>query len=68
LVFSGRRAKLAAGMSPGLRTFAVYAVSGAGYITLSVFFPRFILSWVEGAAVLLLVFLVLPFVFNRLRR
>jgi len=55
-------------MTPGLRTFAVYAVTGGCYITLSVFFPRFILSWVEGAAVLLLVFLVIPFVFDRLRR
>jgi hypothetical protein len=55
-------------MTPGLRTLAVYVAAGASYITLSVFFPRLILSWVEGAAVLLLVFLVIPYVYDRLRR
>lgn len=55
-------------MTPGLRTLALYLVAGAAYITLSVFFPSLILSWVEGAAVLLLVFLVLPYLYQRLRR
>jgi hypothetical protein len=55
-------------MPQGLRTLSVYVIAGAGYITLSVFFPRFILSWVEGAAVLMLVFFVVPYVYHRLRR
>lgn len=55
-------------MPHGLRTLSIYGIAGAAYITLSVFFPRFILSWVEGAAVLMLVFLVAPYVYNRLRR
>ena len=55
-------------MTPGLRTLAVYAVSGACYITLGVFFPRFVLSWVEGASFLLLTVWLIPMLIGRLRR
>jgi hypothetical protein len=52
----------------GLRTLLLYAVAGVLYITLSVFFPKFILSWVEGAAFLLLLVVVLPMLVRRLLR
>ena len=55
-------------MTPGLRTFAIYAVSAACYITLGVFFPRFVLSWVEGASFLLLAVWLVPALIGRLRR
>jgi hypothetical protein len=55
-------------MPHGFRTLSIYGVTGAAYITLSVFFPRVILSWVEAAAVLMLVFLVAPYLYDRLRR
>ena len=55
-------------MTPGLRTLAVYVAAGATYVTIGVFFPRAVLSWVEGAAFLLLVVAVLPTLVNRLRR
>lgn len=52
----------------GWLTLALYVAAGAAYITISVFFPRAILSWVEGAGFLLLAVVVLPLLVARLRR
>lgn len=46
--------------SPGIRTLALYLVAAAAYITLGVFFPKILLSWVEGTAFLLLAVFLLP--------
>jgi hypothetical protein len=47
-------------MTTGLRTLALYLAAGAAYITLGIFFPRVLLSWVEGAGFLLLAVWLLP--------
>lgn len=65
MAFWQQRGKLAADMTPGLRTLALYLAAGAAYITLGVFFPRFILSWVEGASFLLLAVWLVPALFGR---
>jgi len=52
-------------MPSGLRTLALYLAGGAAYITLGVFFPRFLLSWVEGASFLLLTVWLVPALFGR---
>ena len=54
-------------MSSGLATLLLYLAAAAVYITLGVFFPRILLSWVEGAGFLLLAVWVIPALF-RLRR
>ena len=46
--------------SAGLRVFVLYLAAAAVYITLGVFFPRVLLSWVEGAGFLLLAVWLLP--------
>ena len=55
-------------MSPGLRTLALYVVAGAAYISIAVFVPETILSWVEGAGFLLLAVVFVPMAIGRLRR
>jgi len=62
------RSKLPDMLRSGYGTLALYVLAGIAYIALSVFFPRAILSWVEGAAVLILVFGLAPFIYRRLRR
>jgi hypothetical protein len=52
----------------GYATVAAYLATGIGYIALSVFFPDAILSWVEGATVLVIVFGLVPYLYRRLRR
>ena len=52
----------------GYGTLAAYIATGLAYVALGVFFPRAVLSWVEGAAVLILVFGLAPFVYRWLRR
>ena len=52
----------------GWLTLALYIVAGVAYVTLGVFFPRAILSWVEGAGYLLLAVVALPLLIGRLRR
>ncbi len=52
----------------GYGTLALYLVTAIAYIALSVAFPRAILSWVEGAFVLILVFGLAPYIYRRLRR
>jgi hypothetical protein len=47
---------------------ALYLAAAAVYITLGVFFPRILLSWIEGAAFLLIAVWVLPALLARLRR
>ena len=47
-------------MTPGQRALALYLAAGAAYVTLGVFFPRLLLSWVEGAGFLLLAVWLLP--------
>jgi len=47
-------------VASGSRTVALYLVAAAAYITLGVFFPRVLLSWVEGAGFLLLTVWLLP--------
>ena len=47
-------------MSPGLRTLVLYLTAAAVYITLGVFFPRVLLSWIEGAGFLLVAVWLLP--------
>lgn len=46
--------------APSVLTLALYLVAAAVYITLGVFFPKILLSWVEGAGFLLLAVWVLP--------
>jgi hypothetical protein len=55
-------------MRSGFGILPAYAAAGVAYITLSVAFPDFILSWIEGAAVLVLVFGLAPFIYRRFRR
>jgi hypothetical protein len=45
----------------------LYLVAAALYITLGVAYPSLLLSWVEGAAFLLLVVWILPSLIRRLR-
>ena len=52
----------------GLRTLALYVVAMVVYITLGVFFPRTILSWVEGASFLLLAVWIIPALLLRFLR
>lgn len=47
-------------MSAELRTLALYLGAAALNITLGAFFPRILLSWVEGAGFLLLAVWLLP--------
>ena len=47
-------------MSSGPATLLLYLAAAAVYIILGVFFPRTILSWVEGAGFLLLAVWILP--------
>ncbi|MEX1253277.1 MAG: hypothetical protein WEE64_02940 [Dehalococcoidia bacterium] len=54
-------------MTAGQRTLVLYLVVGAAYITLGVFFPRFLLSWIEGAGALLLGVWLVPAVLRRRR-
>jgi hypothetical protein len=54
-------------MSDGTRTLALYVIAGMVYITLSVFFPRLILSIFEGIAFLFLMVWLLPRVLRVLR-
>ena len=54
-------------MTPGYRTLSLYAVTGIAYVTVGVFFPRVLLSWVEAAGVLLLAVWLVPALFRRLR-
>ena len=55
-------------MRSGYGIVLAYAAVGIAYVALSVAFPDFILSWVEGAAVLVLAFGLAPFIYRRLRR
>jgi hypothetical protein len=52
----------------GWLTLALYVAAGAAYVSICVFLPRLVLSWVEGAAFLLLAVAVVPIVIGRLRR
>lgn len=52
----------------GWLTLALYVIAGVAYVSVSVFFPRAILSWVEGAGFLLVVVALLPLVIARFRR
>ena len=52
----------------GYGTLAAYVATGLAYVTLGVFYPRAVLSWVEGAALLVVVFGLVPYVYRRLRR
>ena len=47
-------------ISTGWPALALYVVAAAVYITLGVFFPRVLLSWVEGAGFLLVAVWLLP--------
>jgi putative Ca2+/H+ antiporter (TMEM165/GDT1 family) len=47
-------------LTRGRVVLALYVVAGAVYVTLGVFFPRVLLSWVEGAAFLLVAVWALP--------
>jgi hypothetical protein len=54
-------------MTTGIRSLALYLVAAAAYVTLGVFFPKILLSWVEGTGFLLLAIWILP-ALARLRR
>ena len=47
---------------------ALYAVAALIYISLGLWHPEFILSWIEGAAFLLLAVWLIPRVVRRFRR
>lgn len=47
-------------MIAGFWALFLYLSAAAAYITLGVFFPRLLLSWVEGAGFLLLTAWLLP--------
>jgi|FLYL01.1.fsa_nt_gi putative Ca2+/H+ antiporter (TMEM165/GDT1 family) len=47
-------------MSSGARTFILYAVAAAVFITMGVFVPETILSWWEGVAFLLVAVWIVP--------
>ncbi len=54
-------------MTAGQRTLLLYLAAAAAYIMLGVFFPRLLLSWVEGAGFLLLAVWLLPALIGRRR-
>ena len=47
-------------MSVERSTLVLYLAAAVAYVTLGVFFPRVLFSWVEGAGFLLLAVWVLP--------
>ena len=53
-------------MTTERRTLALYLAAAAVYITLGVFLPEVLLSWVNGGAFLLLAVWVLPALVRRL--
>ena len=55
-------------MNAGRAALALYVAAGAVYVTLGVFFPRTLLSWIEGTAFLLIAVWLLPALLARLRR
>jgi putative Ca2+/H+ antiporter (TMEM165/GDT1 family) len=55
-------------MMAGRSALALYLAAAVIYVTLGMFFPRTILSWVEGAAFLLLAVWIVPAIVMRLRR
>ncbi len=56
-----------AAVSERVRSLAVYVTAGVVYVTLGVLEPNLLLSWVEGAAFLLLAVWVLPALVRRVR-
>jgi hypothetical protein len=50
-----------------LHPLTLYLIAGAVYVTLGVFYPRVLLSWVEGAGFLLLAVVIIPMLLRRLR-
>jgi hypothetical protein len=50
-----------------VKELALYVVAGAVYVTLGVFIPELLFSWVEGTAFLLLAVCALPWLWRRLR-
>jgi hypothetical protein len=50
-----------------MRELAVYGAAAVAYIALGVAFPDLLLSWVEGAAFLLLAVWLLPALVRRVR-
>ena len=48
-----------------MSTLALYVVVGVVYVALGVIWPNLLLSWVEGAAFLLLGVWILPLVVRR---
>jgi hypothetical protein len=56
-----------AAMTSGWATLALYCIAGAAYITLSVFIPEAILSWVQGAAFLAVTVALIPLLVSRFR-
>ena len=47
-------------LTRGPVALVLYLIAGAVYVTLGVFFPRILLSWVEGAGFLLVAVWALP--------
>lgn len=54
-------------MTAGARVLLLYLAAGVAYVTLGVFFPEILFSWVEGTAFLLIAVWLLPALL-RLRR
>jgi hypothetical protein len=52
----------------GHAILAAYVIVGVAYIAVSVMYPEAILSWVQGAGVLVVAFGILPFIYRQLRR
>ena len=49
-----------------MRELALYGAAAAAYVTLGVFVPEALFSWVEGAAFLLIAVVVIPTLVRRL--
>jgi hypothetical protein len=50
-----------------MRELALYVAAGVVYVTLGVFVPELLFSWVEGTAFLLLAVCFVPWLWRRFR-
>ena len=65
---AARRRRSISSIGPSTRTLLAYLAAGAAYVTLGIFFPAFLFSWLVGAGFLVLCVVLLPALVRRLRR